>query len=60
MFKKIFILSSVIFFLSGSLLAQRMTRQEYIQRYQLLAISEMSRSGIPASMTRVSTIKFPP
>lgn len=50
MFKKIFILSSVIFFLSGSLLAQRMTRQEYIQRYQLLAISEMSRSGIPASI----------
>jgi hypothetical protein len=50
MFKKIFILSSVIFFISGSLLAQRMTRQEYIQRYQLLAISEMSRSGIPASI----------
>jgi len=28
-----------------------MTRQEYIQRYQLLAIEEMNRSGIPASIT---------
>ena len=31
--------------------AQRMSRSEYIQKYQLLAISEMQRSGIPASIT---------
>lgn len=30
--------------------AQRMTRSEYIRKYQLLAISEMNRSGIPASI----------
>ncbi len=30
--------------------SQRMTRQEYIRKYQLLAISEMNRSGIPASI----------
>jgi hypothetical protein len=30
--------------------AQKMTRAEYIQKYQLLAISEMNRSGIPASI----------
>lgn len=30
--------------------AQRMSRTEYIQKYQLLAISEMNRSGIPASI----------
>lgn len=28
----------------------QMTRQQYIQRYQLLAIEEMNRSGIPASI----------
>ena len=30
--------------------SQRMSRSEYIRKYQLLAISEMSRSGIPASI----------
>lgn len=30
--------------------AQRLTRAEYIRKYQLLAISEMNRSGIPASI----------
>lgn len=30
--------------------AQKITREEYIQKYQLLAISEMNRSGIPASI----------
>jgi hypothetical protein len=30
--------------------AQRLSREDYIQRYQLLAISEMNRSGIPASI----------
>lgn len=30
--------------------SQRMSRPEYIRKYQLLAISEMNRSGIPASI----------
>jgi len=30
--------------------AQRLSRPEYIRKYQLLAISEMNRSGIPASI----------
>lgn len=30
--------------------SQRLTRAEYIRKYQLLAISEMNRSGIPASV----------
>ncbi len=30
--------------------SQRMTRPEYIRKYQVLAISEMNRSGIPASI----------
>ncbi len=29
----------------------QITRKEYIERYQLLAIEEMNRSGIPASIT---------
>ena len=30
--------------------SQNLTRSEYIQKYQLLAISEMNRSGVPASI----------
>jgi hypothetical protein len=41
----------MVFVLSAGLAnAQKMTRSEYIQKYQLLAISEMNRSGIPASI----------
>lgn len=39
-----------ILVLAGIVNGQRMTRTEYIQKYQLLAISEMNRSGIPASI----------
>lgn len=45
------IFTIALLLISLQLLAQRMTRQEYIQRYQLLAIEEMNRSGIPASIT---------
>ncbi|WP_297088236.1 glucosaminidase domain-containing protein [uncultured Draconibacterium sp.] len=31
--------------------SQRITREEYIRKWQLLAIEEMNRSGIPASIT---------
>lgn len=41
----------IILFCSFTAQAQRMSREEYIQRYQLLAIEEMNRSGIPASIT---------
>ena len=43
----IFILS---FLFSTVAFSQRLSRNEYIQKYQLLAISEMNRSGIPASI----------
>lgn len=43
----LFLLLMIAFFASG----QHITRQEYINRYQLLAIEEMNRSGIPASIT---------
>ncbi len=36
--------------ISGVAPGQKMTREEYIRKYQLLAISEMNRSGIPASI----------
>lgn len=45
---------NILFFLitiSISSFSQTITRQEYINRYQLLAIEEMNRSGIPASIT---------
>lgn len=34
-----------------SVIAQRITRAEYIEKYQSMAVSEMKRSGIPASIT---------
>jgi hypothetical protein len=41
------ILGFILFFVSYS---QKLSRAEYIRKYQLLAISEMGRSGIPASI----------
>ncbi len=40
----------VLMIVNAKAQAQRTTRAEYIQEYQLLAISEMNRSGIPASI----------
>ena len=34
----------------------QMTREQYIQRYQLLAIEEMGRSGIPASIKMAQAV----
>lgn len=39
-----------LFLMPGITFAQKFSREEYIQQYQLLAISEMNRSGIPASI----------
>ena len=47
---KQFILS-IILILSSFFSYSQMLRLDYIQRYQLLAIEEMNRSGIPASIT---------
>lgn len=42
-----FLLCSIFSFIASS----QTSRQEYIQRYQILAIEEMKRSGVPASIT---------
>ena len=41
----------IILITNSFLLFSQITRNEYIQRYQILAIEEMKRSGIPASIT---------
>lgn len=45
----LFIATILLFFTTIS--SAQISRQEYIKRYQLLAIDEMNRSGIPASIT---------
>ncbi len=45
-----YIICTLIFISSINAYAQ-MSRQEYISKYQLIAIEEMKRSGIPASVT---------
>jgi hypothetical protein len=47
---KIVSVSIALFFFAGLTVAQNNSREQYIQKYQLLAISEMNRSGIPASI----------
>jgi len=37
--------------LAAPLFSQNLSRLEYIQKYQVLAIKEMTRSGVPASIT---------
>ncbi len=48
-----YILSVIVFFACTSVFAQsdKMSREEYILKYYKIAISEMERSGIPASIT---------
>lgn len=41
----------LLFFLPGFSQQNQTAREEYIKKYYLLAISEMERSGIPASIT---------
>lgn len=45
-----YFLYALIFTFSFSAAFAQMTRKEYIEKYQLLAIVEMNRSGIPASI----------
>jgi len=48
---KLFWLAAVTFSVFQIAGAQKMTRDQYIERYSDLAIKEMNRSGIPASIT---------
>jgi LysM repeat protein len=41
----------ILFIITSLLSYSQISRKEYIQRYQLLAIEEMNRSGVPASIT---------
>ncbi len=41
----------LLFIVSTTAFSQKMSREEYINRWQLTAIEEMNRSGIPASIT---------
>ncbi|MCK3685688.1 glucosaminidase domain-containing protein [Maribellus sp. YY47] len=50
------LLTFLLLLFSFSSFSQKITREEYINRYQLLAIEEMNRSGIPASITMAQGI----
>ena len=41
----------ILFFLAMHTASSQQSRHDYISRYQMLAIEEMNRSGIPASIT---------
>jgi hypothetical protein len=45
------ILSGALILMSGLLKAQHISQEEYIKKYKEIAIEEMRRSGIPASIT---------
>jgi len=49
--KKFIIYTILLLVCSTSLFASRYTRKQYIQKYKQLAIREMERTGIPASIT---------
>lgn len=45
------VLLFILFITASQISYSQISRQEYIQRYQVLAIEEMNRSGVPASIT---------
>lgn len=49
--KKIKLLVLVFLFICPSVFAKKYTRKDYIKKYRTLAIQEMERTGIPASIT---------
>lgn len=51
MIKYTILLISLFLFIQVTAFPKQFTRDEYIQKYYQLAISEMQRSGIPASIT---------
>lgn len=46
----------LLFITVGLTIQAQMSREQYIQRYQLLAIEEMGRSGIPASIKMAQAV----
>ena len=55
--KAIFLAEILLFCLPGLLRAQvRQTREEYIDRYKHIAVEQMERYGIPASITMAQGI----
>lgn len=46
-----FIVFTGILFAATSLLGQRITREQYIEKYKEIAIAKMNEHGIPASIT---------
>ena len=48
--KKIIIITIAVFIQTFAF-SQKMTREEYIEKYKKIAIEEMKRSGVPASIT---------
>ena len=55
--KAIFLAGILLFCLPGLLRAQvRQTREEYIDRYKHIAVEQMERYGIPASITMAQGI----
>lgn len=51
MYKKSILLFLLLFISTTMLFSQKLSREEYILKYQNLAIKEMIRSGVPASIT---------
>jgi LysM repeat protein len=49
--KKILVTALLLVFAASGLMAKNYTRKQYIQKYKDLAIKEMERTGIPASIT---------
>ncbi len=47
----LFLLSGILFISAKSQSTGKMTRDEYINKYKYLAIAEMKRTGVPASIT---------
>lgn len=46
-----FLILSILFFIVLNLRAQNYSKEEYIEKYKKIAVDEMKRSGIPASIT---------
>ncbi len=49
--KNIGLFTALVLFLPSVLFAQKISRQDYVDKYKVLAIKEMTRSGVPASIT---------
>lgn len=49
--KRLLLILSLNYFLLAGVFGQKTSTEEYIDRYKVIAIEEMKRSGIPASIT---------